>query len=95
MKSLLISAALLVFTQFGGFSYAAETAPANRQYPGGIDEQDLRVQTEMTNPTLKTDRRTFEQKIMQNIFKKNTSSNEGEAKTSSRKTAPKPPAKKN
>ncbi len=62
---------------------------ARRQYPGGSDEQDLRVQTEMVDPALKTDRRTFEEKIMQNIFKKNTTTAEGDSKPSSKKT-PKP-----
>jgi hypothetical protein len=97
MKSIILAFTVLYAICSGSVSFA-ETSSANRQYPGGADEQDLRVQTELADPTLKTDRKSFEQKIMQNIFKKNTTTAERDAKTSSatpaRKPAPKP-AKKN
>lgn len=95
MKSIVLAFAVLFITLGGSLAIAVETSSANRQYPGGADEQDLRVQPELADPTLKTDRRSFEQKIMQNIFKKNTTSNEGEPKKTVRKPAPKPAAKKN
>lgn len=68
-------------------SVGSANSSTTRQYPGGADEQDLRVQPELQEPTLKTDRRTFEQNIMKNVFKKNSSEASAVKKT--------PPPKKN
>lgn len=67
--------ALLIFTfaiMGSSLTMAADAqAPASaRQYPGGADEQDLKVQPELKPPTAKTDRRTMDQKVLQNFLRK-------------------------
>ena len=47
-----------------------ELVQKNRNYPGGIDEQDLVVQEAVKNPTSTADRQVIEQKVLKTNFKK-------------------------
>jgi hypothetical protein len=52
-------------------SLAADGPPATaRQYPGGADEQDLKVQPKLVPPAAKLDRRTLDQKVLQSFLRK-------------------------
>lgn len=66
--------ALLIFSilSFSLTVWAADpsTAASARQYPGGADEQDLKVQPQLTPPTAKIDRRTMDQRVLQNFLRK-------------------------
>ena len=57
---------------FLSMASAQEPSVSARNYPGGADEQDLKVQPALQDPKMKTDRKTFEQKVMSNIFKKSS-----------------------
>lgn len=52
---------------------AVEGDKKNRAYPGGVDEDDLKVQPELPTPPLKLDRRTLEQRALQGLLKKDSS----------------------
>ncbi len=43
---------------------------SSRTYPGGIDEEDLKVQEDMRNPVATVDRRTIEQRVLKSYTKK-------------------------
>jgi len=51
---------------------------ANRNYPGGRDEEDLKVQENLVAPTVKIDRRMIESKVLKTSSKK-VNSDEPEA----------------
>lgn len=69
---LLVGAALLPLCFVEELSAAEKVNPSNqtRQYPGGRDEEDLKVQEELRTPTATLDRRTIEQKVLKNYLKK-------------------------
>jgi hypothetical protein len=50
----------------------------NRNYPGGRDDEDLKVQETLVTPTVKIDRRTIESKVLK-ISPKKLNSDEPEA----------------
>jgi hypothetical protein len=49
---------------------AAVTEKKSREYAGGADEEDLKVQTELPAPPVKVDRKSVEQKALQGFLKK-------------------------
>ena len=49
---------------------------AERAYPGGPDEEDLQVQSELVEPTARMDRRTLERRILDEIVKSNNQNRE-------------------
>lgn len=51
-------------------------ASAERNYPGGVDEEDLQVQAELNEPTAKMDRRTLERRVLDEIVKSNNQKRE-------------------
>jgi hypothetical protein len=69
---------LLLFTVLvTPFSFAEEekddavsTVSQKRAYPGGRDEEELKVQESLPTPTTLADRRSIEQKVLKNYFKK-------------------------
>src|SRR5687768_7820823 len=55
-----------------------------RNYPGGQDEEDLKVLPELNRPDVVIDRKTIEQNVLKNFLKK--SEDESSKKTSSAPT---------
>lgn len=53
-----------------------------RAYPGGQDEEDLKVQEDLRVPTLTVDRRTIEQKVLKGYIKKTETEEESPANKS-------------
>jgi hypothetical protein len=49
---------------------SASAGNQKRAYPGGRDEEDLKVQESLPTPTALADRRSIEQKVLKNYFKK-------------------------
>lgn len=47
---------------------AAVVAPGKRAYPGGADEEDLRVQAQLPEAALKTDARSIQKDVYRNMF---------------------------
>lgn len=41
-----------------------------KAYPGGADEDEIKVQTELKPPTLTVDRRSIEHRVLKTYFKK-------------------------
>lgn len=72
----------LVFILVGGFVLFGQKSGAQsmlshqtskglaRAYPGGADEEDLKVQAELKVPSLKTDRRSLQIEVLKTEFKK-------------------------
>ncbi len=44
------------------------TVTTKRNYPGGADEEDLRVQTTLPEALLKTDSRSVQREVYKNLF---------------------------
>jgi hypothetical protein len=61
----------LVFVVVSARVLAAATDKKVRGYAGGTDEEDLKVQAELPVPPTKLDRKSIEQKALQNYAKKN------------------------
>lgn len=47
---------------------ASVTAPRKRTYPGGADEEDLTVQAQLPEATLKTDARGIQKEVYKSVF---------------------------
>lgn len=47
---------------------AIVTNPAKRTYPGGADEEDLRVQNKLPDAALKTDSRTLQREVFKQLY---------------------------
>ncbi len=52
---------------------AAPSEKKAREYAGGADEDDLKVQTELPVPPVKVDRKSIEQKVLSGVLKKSGS----------------------
>lgn len=78
---------VFLFSVILTLSLSKALAAQDRQYPGGDDEQDLKVQENMTDPVVKMDRKTFEQKITKGIFKKQSVADETAAPAPAAATA--------
>lgn len=76
----------LVIVALSAKVIAAETKKL-RDYPGGADEEDIKVQAELPTPPLKVDRKSIEQKALQAFLKKDGSApaSEGEPKPDERR----------
>lgn len=48
----------------------SESSKKLREYAGGRDEEDLKVQDEIRTPTLTADRRSLEQRVLKSYLKK-------------------------
>lgn len=78
MKFILIPALLLSFSAFAqdeAFdSYETDREPtsitpsAKRNYPGGVDEEDLRVQNTLAEAPLKTDARSIQKDVFKTLY---------------------------
>lgn len=60
------------FLSFAEKDPVIKSVSKKRQYPGGADEEDLKVQDELKVPVAKTDRRSIEIQVLRNHFKKDT-----------------------
>ncbi|OFZ17749.1 MAG: hypothetical protein A2Z20_02630 [Bdellovibrionales bacterium RBG_16_40_8] len=67
------------------FLFIGVAALKDRVYPGGHDEEDLKVQETLRSPVITVDRRMLEQKVLKNYFKK-AEEDSGTPKTTPQKT---------
>lgn len=47
---------------------AAVTPASKRAYPGGLDEEDLRVQTTLPEASLRTDSRSVQREVYRSLY---------------------------
>lgn len=75
---MILSLCALVFVSFSGVLASATPSGVvdeaheramKRQYPGGSDEEDLKVQDELVQPKKKYDEKSIEAEVVKSLFK--------------------------